>query len=565
MTKNLIFILVLIFMVADCASDLERHGKSLSGGRDVDLSEIYVEDIETGEDISIADYMLDQKINFMLLMFGSVGCTKCNEKALDLSQNYLGKHQLLLSSSEKKFELVGVNTDSGGARSRFNRIMLSPEQRTASGYDFIKWADPAGELFLKKILKPDERFGVPYTAFISKKGIEEKIQFSYNNQQPYSLEDLLQQALDVIEGRQGEGSGTGTEKPDPPKPPKVKFDLSFESSNRFDEIKLASCATGSPATLSELVKSADISFIQVTKSKCDADSHCFDNLTHLKDLSLLCTGSDSCKSITLSAANNLAEETCGLEGVFRGGAKFYETFETHFNWKYDPYIDEYGEPSSIKKVDGPLVFVFRKNGKLIYTHEGLLPRESQSNSLEKVLSAGANERAAIVDFPLYGESSYEQEPKNLSMSAILRQAKYTVIAGFGPTCSGCIEELEHWSEAGELAGFCKDSNGFCQVFALDENLPRPNTPQGRRARFDLVKDNFFRPSHVKVPLLLEQEVFSDYFGRLYQSYLSLYFKWQSYGTVLYDREGKIIYDFPGGKVYKPDPILKTLQTLKEKL
>lgn len=563
--KAIIFSAIFMTLIADCASDLKRHDKNpyWSGGRAVDLSLTMVEDWETGESLSVADYMVDRKLNFLLLMFGSVGCTKCNEKALELSENYLGKHQLLLSGSEKKFELLGVNTDSGGARSRFNRIMLSSEQRQASGYNFIKWVDPAGDLLMKKILAENESFGVPYTAFIYKSGSDESVLWSFNNTEPYTIDFLLEKALSTIEKREPGKGGDSKPKPKPPVPPKVEYDLSFESPNRFDDVNLIGCRSGEHSFLTDWVKGSDITFIQVAKSRCSSGSHCFDNLKRLNALSKVCANAESCGAVTL-ATRDVAQSTCTIDNVFRGGKDFYEVFETHFNWKYDPYIDEFGEPFSIKKVEGPLVFGFRRNGQLVYSHEGLLPRDGQTNSLEGVLRSGARERAPIINYSVFGGLTHGSAPQNLSMSTALNQAKYTVVAGFAPTCSGCIDELEHWSLDGELADFCEQSEGFCQVFALDENLARPTNTSGRLRRFNQTQNNYFKPRNIKVPLLLEAEIFSDNFGRFYQSYLSLYFKWGSYGTVIYDREGKVIFDFLGGKVYKPDPILKILKELKDK-
>ena len=221
-------------------------------------------------------------------------------------------------------------------------------------------------------------------------------------------------------------------------------------------------------------------------------------------------------------------------------------------------------PSSLDDVTGPMVLGFRKDGTLFFSHQGRLPVAGDSSSLERALAAGATSQATGIDYPLFGASTFGSDPGATDMSAIRQGADYTVVGAFDRYCAGCIDELEHWSAAGQLADFCGSSSGFCQIFALEAELARPNTPDGRAAMYYDIKSNFLTPRGVEVPLLIDVDEFGDDYSRIFYSYLTpLNPDWGGrYGTVIYDREGKILAAFPGGVVHDPDPVLATLETLR---
>jgi hypothetical protein len=141
------------------------------------------------------------------------------------------------------------------------------------------------------------------------------------------------------------------------------------------------------------------------------------------------------------------------------------------------------------------------------------------------------------------------------------KSDYTVFATFEQTCTGCIQELTHWSAPGGLLDLCQANPGRCQVLALETGFPDS---------LDFAKHHdgvmaSLQPHGIRAPVVLDQEPYGDdgqgYIRRVFDGYLSARFpRWEmGYGTVIYDREGLIVADFKPGT--PGDPVLDAVRRL----
>ena len=266
---------------AACASDLDRVKKQQVPVpvESLDLSLVNFTDVYSGEQVNLREYMQGADLEHMVLMFGSVGCSTCNDKALKLSDGYFGKHELFIAGGNRGFELVGVNTDGGGAERRFKSIMLNPESREQHGYDFVKWADPSGAV-MKQYLLGDRGFGVPFTVMINRSGIV----WRFLNNEPYTIEELVGAIEATLAGEvppapSGDGGDSGD---DPLAPLPGDFSrLSFATPERLDELQTLDCF-GQASSMS--LTTADLTMVQVDRGRCSAGSDCSENQRQLKGM-----------------------------------------------------------------------------------------------------------------------------------------------------------------------------------------------------------------------------------------------------------------------------------------
>jgi hypothetical protein len=546
-----------------CGSQIPRIKKlNLTDSQELNLDLISFEDLATGEAVTLSEYMDTHNKDFLLLMFGSVGCGICNQKARELAANFEGKHSLLVAKDQKRFDLIGINTDTGAARTRFNGIMLNDSKRSEYGYDFIKWNDAKGETMQAFFLPPKEAFGVPFATLISRRNL----MWRYNNKDHYTLQELLDRAEQTIAGEDPGSSGNSVENRAERVDDSTR-ELQFESPSRFRQLSVTSC-DGISANLQELVNEVDMTFIQVSREACADRSDCGYNFDQFKSLESKCEDTDSygttCRFVTLTTEVP-DRARCAEGGIYRGGDEFLQTFRSHFDWNYLPTSDDYGTPSGIPSVKGPIVLGFNKDGSLFYSWEGPLPDKTSPTSIKAAIERGGSGRAKGADFQTYDGSEL------VNFSELTQRSKFTVFTAFDRLCGSCLEELAHWSGAAvkkddeSLLSFCEKDPDFCQVIALEAELARPNTAQGRDDFYHEIVNNYFKPNGIRVPLFLDVNSFNDY-GRIFESYLTnTHPNWDGvYGTVVYDREGKILKDFKSEGPKTPDPVLTTLKIYKSK-
>lgn len=557
------FLLFLLLGFISCASEIPREKKVKTAlpVELIDLRNVFFTDAVTGDEVNVANYMAQHNLDYALLMFGSIGCAKCNEKALTLSEDYLTKHTLFLEKEARRFDVIGVNTDSGSAQTRFRGIMLDEGQRYAHGYNFVKWSDPRGEKMMQYLVAKGDRFGVPFTALINRRGIL----WRYSNKEPYSIDELVNRVLSSINGDETAGGGGPKQEPPPPPPNPGKFPLlSFETPFRFDQVKAKACG-GASTSLQEKFKESDYLVVQVSKDRCQADGVCAKNLDHLLAAKAVCAGKGrSCEVVTLSEQKPVSAVCSQADlAVFQGGRDFFDVFATHFNWRYDPQFDNWGVPVSLPAVDGPLVFAFRRDGMLVHSWEGLLPAADEAKSIENVVAGPLNQRATGINYPVFGDIG-DRSPGSTDLAVLRAKAKYTVVTAFDRYCGGCLEELQAWSEPAELNDYCAKSRGFCQVVALEAELAPTNLPDGRRSFYHEIKADFFAANHISVPLLIDELQVGEGFSRIFEGYFTpMYPQWGGvYGSVVYDREGKVMAQFKSQGAHAKDPILALLKTLK---
>jgi hypothetical protein len=309
----------------------------------------------------------------------------------------------------------------------------------------------------------------------------------------------------------------------------------------------------------------------VAKDSCDAG--CVANLAQVRALaSSICIeegAAPTTKKCSVAAlqtgAGILDTASCSTGFAYRGGEKFFEVFESHFNWNYPVFEDSIDyEPRFGKTFDGPITMVFRRDGTLVWSAEGQLAPNVLST---KIKTAGfGSEIVKGPDFPIY---TSDKVVKNFS--EIRRNAKLTVVVStlmFDTIgCGSCEIELAHWSKPGGFLDFCAQRPNDCQIMLFDFRDVKGLVQISEF--YDLIKNGGTDPEFnvpikglsergIRVPLFLDPLPHSNTdgsinFSRYYEGYLKAASR--ELGPVgriaIYNSEGRILSIHASGQDIEP--------------
>lgn len=567
--RSLLLPVVLGVLAAACASKLPRDlTDNTPGGRaePLDLHLVEFEDIRSGETVNLEAYMNEGGKDFLLLTFGAQFCTACSDKGRHLVSDVIGKHPLYLTEESKRFEIIGINTDQ------------YPERLGAylTNFPFMQWSDPASPdmTMLRFFMPPGNKFKVPLTVMISRRGIEWRVM----PDERMSMDDMMRQvevtmglrdgSVDGDEGDGGEGDGgegDGGSEGDGGDGG-VAGPLGVPSPGRLRSVDVQTC-DGATKTLHDAVGEAKYRFVQITKGACG--TACKANAQALTAMPATCQGrGNTCAVASLTTAAP-ARSDCANGVTFQGGEAFYDVFKTHFNWDDPRELDSSTALSRFThELQGPLILGFDEQGTLVYSKEGTL----QAGELATAMAApGFGAVARGPDFRLYDKAT-----GNFKLADLRRKAKYTVVTAFGYMCSSCILELQHWSEPNQLIDFCAARPGDCQLAAMETGeLPAGQTLADYHDGIVHGSPDFdgFDALHIRAPLILDPldkyllPNYADNLDRFFEGYLIATSPnpawWGDPRTVIYDREGKIVGQFkseppaPG----EDDPVFKKVKEL----
>lgn len=574
MKKNyLILAMVFFSIIHGCASDEQRvKKKTYFGGERIDISQLNYFELTTGKEISLDKYMESNDLDHVFLIFGSVGCVKCNAKAKKLSHDLMGKHSLFLESKALKFELIGVNTDVGNARKRFDMIWGDESVKKEVGYDFIRWSDPGAASVKAQLLDEGSTFAIPFMVLLNRSSLLAR--YKANDQR--EIDVILDDVLAVLQGKVPQeptpsvnnGGGEDPE-PVPSENPTVKFDQTVLTlPTRFNELKGWNCASGKPSTL-EKAFAKGRRYIHIGTETCDQS--CTENRKLFEtSLQKYCEGGGKC-SVADYVLSSEAGDACSSDIGFVSTVNLRDQFKTAFNWRENLVnFSIWGEPESLDADQSSYVLVFDSRNNLIFAKSGTV----KMSDLTGFKPASKDDH--LPEFKLFGAKGIDQPTQVFTLRDIVAANKYTVFYEYGPGCESCDKKLQKWSKISEdhpgMNQFCSNNKGFCSVYALNLPLFGVHTPES--AYVDTRKHMV--SLDIDVPLLVDQDTIqrdaqSDPFSRFFEGYLKPSFnsEWQdSFGfvlngaTVIYDSEGKIVASFaPSNDPNAKDMVSEAIHSL----
>jgi hypothetical protein len=575
--RLLLFPLLGALLAAGCASKLDRdltdkapRGSALEA--ELDLDDVVFRGVADGAPVKLGEAMRANGLRHVLLVFGSRGCAICNKEAQALQNEVIGRHQLFFTSAGRSFQVVGVNTD--GVLDARLRAYLAP-------LPFIQWNDPAGAEMLAHFMPPGRRFAVPLSVLVraperGAAGIvwrvlpEQAAEVDVGELMLRVEAELRGEpvadagaepgddgvgsgegdgggaaegaatASDVEPADGGDGSGgeggdggggdgSGADGSGDGVEPARARTLGDALPGRLDFAEAKACG-GEPVRLGEFTAGFDMAFVQTARTTCDAA--CRELGAHVqRTCAAGLPGGKTCRLVRLTGT---APEVCEAGVDFTGGAPFYDLFATHFNWAYRP-IESPDFSLTLPSVEGSLLLGFAKNGTLVVSHEGPLAADAFD-----ALVAGVRD-----DVPAKGPAFrfYDKARGELSFAELRRAARYTIVNSFSTICGSCITELKHWSAPGNVVDFCAARPGDCQIVAV-ERTDGVEQSAGLAGYYDDVM-KVFASEAIRVPMLLDPTPVDDYLARYFDGYVcALKPAWGGlYGTLVYDREGKIVASF----------------------
>ena len=532
-----------------CASRLPKDKKinrPEGGVLNVDLGLVNFLDIESGETINLKSYMEDNRLDSMLLTFGSRGCTACNKKGLVLRDSIVGQHPLYQTEEGKRFQVVGINTDPDPLV-RVRQFVLAYQFQS-----FMKWNDSKGQAMIEYFMPAGRVFGVPLTVMITRQGIK----WAITNDEGLSIEDIMAKVEETLKIGDGRPRPRPTPSPTPTTPPIVLpplTELDMEAPGRLRSVKVTTCE-GEEKDLSQVLSLRDYYVIQAEGVACG--EACQSNRAQMAALKATCSSSDDgsgCGVISLTEGA-LDASACSGGLIAAGGKELFTSFYNHFSW--DNAVFETYDPEWLMRlapVSGPLTFIFGKDGKLVYSKEGRL---EDSELAAAVGSSDFSKRARGPDFEFYSKSSGA-----FRLGDLRQKAKYTVVNAYGSSCSSCIEEMKFWSRPGELKEFCASRPEDCQIQLVVSDTP--DGPQTFDRFLDEATDILTSYGIAALPLALDptgldsddgylQRFFSGYLQAEYFSALGID-KAGDPRSVIYDQEGRIVGMYIAEGVKEPDP------------
>lgn len=570
-----ILVVILCLAVSACASRLPRelsdkapNGAAITTVLDLDAIEFrQIANVE--EPLRLGQYMRSNGLEYLLLVFGSRGCLICHRKALSLQEQVIGRHPLLSTESGKKLQIVGINTDTtldGRLRAYLRDL------------PFIQWNDPAGRIMLEHFMPPGRRFAVPLSVLVraparGSAGIVWRI--LPEEAEDVTLEAMMLRLQQTLQGDSSlsrlpgadakpapdassggavsmpNGSASNGQSTDSAAGRGKAKSLADSLPGRLDRLVLQDCQ-GQARSLAAENTSVAQTFIQVVRKTCDENCVAFG-----EHIAQRCrTGGFEGKSCQFWRLSIDPAAACRFAYELRGGAEFFEVFATHFNWSYRP-IENPDYSLSLPVVQGPLLFGFdSSDGRLLLSYEGAW----QPPQFDAAVAAASRDQlpARGPDFPWYDARRGE-----FGFADVRRTSRYTVVNTFSTVCSSCISELKAWSRPSQLIDFCAVRPRDCQVMAVErtDQLTANEDLPSYYARMQQLLDE----EGIRVDMALDTKPIDDYLGRFFDGYIAaLKPEWGGlFGTIVYDREGKIVRSFApaDAETDDHDEILRYLQGL----
>ena len=305
--------------ISNKAGDKGQNGEELP---DFDWSEYTYTRLSDEKTISIQEYLDREKLDYVLLIFGSKSCGSCLKKAKFVQENWKNFDKKL---SKYKARVVGINTDplSTSAIKAFLK---------AKGLKFIVWSDPSGNAMQKHFLLKGETKKVPLMTVLSRKGQLNR----WFDKEKVDSKDLLSETLALIEeqesrkrkaeekSKEGPEDEINTENPGPQNPHLDKIEnLQKISSRRFNKLGLKQCSRSTPIRDALLGGSEEYLIFHVNSNQCG--SNCQTNLAELRKMRQACViaGKSKCKiyNTFTSVPGNLK---CNAgANIYKGGSEFF--------------------------------------------------------------------------------------------------------------------------------------------------------------------------------------------------------------------------------------------------
>lgn len=179
------------------------------------------------------------------------------------------------------------------------------------------------------------------------------------------------------------------------------------------------------------------------------------------------------------------------------------------------------------------VLGFSKAGKLVYSSEGRTITEDDLVGAMTRSDWGRLPDAAAFPFYTYA-GGIEQRP---TLRDFRENAYYTVVNVVGRLCASCIEELILRNKPNRLFDQCQSRPGKCQMIAMEYTRSQPADIEATWLEIS----SEFTKYGIRTPLFLDPETTRS--KRFFEGYLrgSIGKSWPGPGTVIYDREGKIVW------------------------
>jgi hypothetical protein len=507
-----------------CGATLPRE-ISVNGnpakGEGIDFEKLFFVSLETGERIQFSTYMESQKLEFVLLNFGSKDCQACLDKAEYLETNLVKSEAFLDQPGFKNFALIGVAVD--GERHR------AAVQLRTSELSHFKWMDPNAKQMMASFQPAGMPLSVPLSVMISRKnGVLWKIPSNVKT----SAADLLRRVASTLgENIQGElpPDPAGSTAPGPTFDERL-LKLAKETPERLDDIVVQPLRGWTltdtrltELTLKDVFGTSKFKMVQVGFDDCETGSICDRNRTLMEEFRQ--SAMADFQEATLINPSAKRKDNSASSNVFLNSDEFVQVFPDHFEWQR-PWTPENISPR------GPWLMIFDDIGRIVFSHQGRLEESQLSDSWQ---TTQWKSRAEGPKHQLYGKDGFTD------FSVLRQNSKWTVVLFYGRSCGACKDELKHWHEENQLIDMCRARPEFCQVLALENG---EDWDQERSSVPDYYQEIFadFNLNQWNLDLILDPNAYgvSD---RWFEEWATPRFG-PGYRSVMFDREGKAWASWP---------------------
>ena len=549
-------------MISSCGAKLPRevsirHPVATATAEKMDLDGVVLKNLQDASTVSVGQYMRDNRLNWLVLTFGSQGCGVCMEKARYLQANLVGHYNILGEGAENKIRLIGVTTDP--EKDREQLLTLVQDQ----GLTHLQWSDPGHIVMMNRFQPEGMGFSVPLTVMLSRDGVLWRV----SSREKLSPTQLIQKISSTMGGTTSQPPPIDPEVPFPP--PIDAPLLAREIPERLNAVNLKSCRDRSIANLGEIlpIVKDGLRAVLLRRENCEDSDACRDALVGMNAWKLACQskGGRSCEFQELVLSGDYCSESSG----FFGGEEFFEVFADHFSWGYAP-IDVGPGRTKLPEIKGPLSLVFDDLGRLVFSKEGALG----DSMIQRLEQDGMRSRAIGPNYPIVANMApVSKNPRDnvTSFSALRTQAKYTMVMFWNTWCSSCTDEIQEWHREQDSAfNFCKAHDQFCQVVALETKRSESElSPEAYLQGLIDGNDDFdgWRRLGWTMPVAAEGLPSADGTAARgwFDGWVRARFGSSEPMTVLFDREGKIVEKWrslPGE--HGPRDALNYLLKLEEK-
>lgn len=551
------FVLIILIFIAqqNCgASNLNpiKKDNAPKGATEteIDMSALNFTDIETEATINLKEYMDNNDLNHVLLMFNIKTCLSCMEKAEYIRDHVIGKDSIFESEAGQHFEIIGINADALA-----QKFLAEQLHQT---YSFIKWWDPSGSVMIKNMLPPGYEFGVPFVILLSRTGFLWRL----TNDVKIDPAELMKKVA-VSLGTSSNAEPTTTEKPTPTETPVIiSSDLILPAVGRLNSLAVEDCSHAT-VKFGEQLK-ADLKFVQIVNGSCD--SKCMAQHNELLALGADCgaAGKYTCAVATFTTGE-LTSALCAKEKAFKGSDEFFKIFAPHFDWKNPRSFGTDNYPW-FEPLKGPIILGFDQKEKLVFSFDSSIEAFTSSRVTTAVNSSTFGVIPRGYEYSL--TERVGEDINTISFPELRGRAKITIVNLFVKDCGSCIDGLKRMSAPGNLFDMCKNApNNICQAVAIEVGYIDPDLITYTKKITDTIA-----ALGIRWPVLIDPnplQTDEEYLARFFEGYLGAVFKtWKGlYGTVIYDQESKLLGGFKDSlapDLSEEERLVKTVETLISK-